>query len=155
MKRLFFVLLAVVALAVLALTLGRSRPGKAFATPDDCLAAYYDAAKDGDGAAYLNCLAAPLRAQTEGRFRDEQALSGWLRQSMQDLKNWVQSAAPAPAGASAEVEVEESWPTGNRRLRFHLQRSGSGWLIDRIESDKERPAPVPYGTDVRQAPEEP
>lgn len=153
-QRLRAVLVLVVALGLVALAVRWSAGRRGFATPADCLEAYGAACLAGDVAGYLSCLGEPLRSETRQCFADDQELAEWLRQTMKDVKSWTQLLAPV-AGSGAEVDVDEVRASGTRRLRFHLEHSGQGWLIVGIEQPRAVPTAVPYGTHISKVPEGP
>src|SRR5262249_19092944 len=86
-------------LAVLALAVIWARHQKRVPTPAECLDAYYEAGRGGDGGRYLRCLAEPLRSQTSGRWKDPQGLAASLRETMKDIKAWVQHGEPVLQGS--------------------------------------------------------
>jgi hypothetical protein len=147
-RRRLLLLLAAAAAAGLAVVLARpARRPAGFATPADCLDAYAAAGQAGDTAAYLSCLAEPLRSETTQRFADERDLADWLRQQMKDVKGWTQRPQSQMA-AAAEVDVDEVRPGGTRRARYRLERQGGGWLIAAVGPAREVPGGVRYGTHV-------
>ncbi len=133
------------------------RPGGrgGFATPVECLDAYAAARQDGDAERYLRCLAGPLREQLRARYPDPARLAEQLREETAGLRGWVQAAAPAVEGNEARAEVDEVRADGVRRLHFRLERSAGGWLVAGVDAPRARPAPIPYGTHVKDASEEP
>jgi hypothetical protein len=155
-RRWLRVALALVAAAVL-LAVALYRPGGrgGFTTPAACLDAYEAARKDGDAEGYLRCLAAPLRAQVRQRFPDPAQLSGALRADAEGVKHWVQPSAPAVQGNMAEADADEVRSDGVRRLHFRLECSGGGWLVAGVDAPRARAAAIPYGTHVKDTPDEP
>jgi hypothetical protein len=150
------VALAVVAAAVVvAVALYRPGGRGGFATPAACLDAYEAARKDGDAEGYLRCLAEPLRAEVRQRFPDPAQLAGALRADTEGVKHWVQPSAPVVRGTVAEADADEVRPDGVRRLHFRLERSGGGWLVVGVDAPRARAAAIPYGTHVKDTPEEP
>jgi hypothetical protein len=143
-------MLGALTLAILAGALAWSlRPGHAgYATPDECLDAYRAARLAGDAPRYRACLAEPLRSETERTYADDRSLADALRRETAGVKSWVEVGAPDVQGERAVATVDEVRATGQRRLRFHLERAGGGWLIARVEKDAERAPDVRYGTRV-------
>jgi hypothetical protein len=130
----------------------RPQPAPRFAAPDDCVAAYADACKDGDATAYLDCLAEPLRSQSRQQAPDAAKLAEQLRASMAEVKSWTQVGPAEVEGATAHVEVDEVRAGGTRRIRFRLERGAAGWRIAGIGAPQDVPAPVRYGTPVGEGP---
>lgn len=154
MKRFRLVGFLLLTLVVLALAVYWSPRPAGYATPTECLNAYWEAGQAGDVARYRSCLGEPLRSAMEQRFPDAAAWAEFLRASVKDIKSWVQLLDSQIQGPAARVDVEEVRLAGKRRLRFHLAHSGSGWLIVAIEQPQEVPALIPYGTHVSKVPEE-
>jgi hypothetical protein len=143
MKRLWLGLLTagVVAGLVAALLLSRpaARPA-GFATPEDCLDAYWDASLAGDVPGLLKCFAEPLRSQHQAGLTAE---SAWRQ--LKGVKNWT-LRDPVLLDAAATVDVELVRRNGKSLLRFHLRRGAGGWLISGIDPPKELPPGIPYET---------
>jgi hypothetical protein len=133
--------LLLVAAALGAALWWSARPN-GFATPQKCVETYRDALVSGNGEAYLNCLAEPLRSEMRGRLTDPA-----LRRSAEGLKGWTQ-LEPEIDGARASIFVDEIRTMETCRTRFRLERSGQGWLIVGIDAPRILPQTVPYGTHV-------
>ena len=143
MKRLWLGLLTagVVAGLVAALLLSRpaARPA-GFATPEDCLDAYWDASLAGDVPGLLKCFAEPLRSRQQAGLSSEGA-----RRQLKGVKNWT-LRDPVVQDAAATVDVELVRQNSKSLLRFHLRRGAGGWLISGIDPPKELPPGIPYET---------
>jgi hypothetical protein len=146
--------LASVTLGLLGLAVHWSKSRAGFATPAACLEAYREACQVGDLERYWNCLAEPLRVQITEQHPNLTELADSLRRDMRQVKTWVQRL-DAPAQSIAQVDVDEVRLDGSRRVRFHLQMIGTGWLIVGIDEPKGVPAGVPYGTHVSKVSDEP
>jgi hypothetical protein len=125
-----------------------------FATPEACLDAFRDARADGNGTAYLRCLAEPLRSETRGKYANEQELGLAIQSEMLGVKSWVVKDRPDSQSSKGTAMVEEGTASSIREMRLQLERSSDGWRIAAIEKVKERPASMPYGTVVGQEPGE-
>ena len=139
----------------LALAIYWSQRQSGFTTPAACLDAYREASRAGDVEKYRNCLAEPLRYETQRQYPDSKELAESLRREMRDVKTWVLLLESESAASTVQVDVDEVRIDGNRRIRFYLQRSGTGWLIAGREEPKRVPAGIPYGTHVSKVSEEP
>ena len=155
MKRLRIIALASVTFVILAFIVYGSKRRPVFETPTDCLDAYREAIVTGEVKQYEKCLAEPLRAKIQRQHSNAHALAEALRTDAQEIKSWIQRDALATAAATVQVDVDEVRPSGNRRIRFQLQRFDAGWLIVGIDQPKFVPAGIPYGTHVSKVPEEP
>jgi hypothetical protein len=153
------VLLAFVTVGLLALIVRWSSPSGSsagadrFPTPEACLDAFRDAKSDGNAAVYLRCLAEPLRSETRRKYRDEQELGLAIWTATKDVKSWAIKERPDAHAEKGTAIVEEVCASGIREVRLQLLRTGEGWRIVAIESDKERPASLPYGTTVGEEPQ--
>jgi hypothetical protein len=146
MKRRRVLVLLTSAAGLLALALlAPPRPPRGFATPAECLDAYRDACKDGDAAGHLRCLAEPLRSQEQATRPEE------LTGRMDGVLSWGRGE-PVIDGAKAYVDVDRVKASGTQRIRFHLERSGGGWLIVRIDRPSDVPTPIRPGTPVGDVP---
>jgi hypothetical protein len=143
-------LLVALTCAVLAGALAWSRRPRptGCATPAECLEAYRDAYRAGDAERYRRCLGEPLRSEARQDYPDDAALAEALRREAQGLKGWVEVGPPDEQEGRATAIVEEVRETGQRRLRFSLERSPGGWLIVHVEKGSERTPEVRYGTRV-------
>ncbi len=137
--------LPIVSIAVALLTAGlllwaRRSTTEASATPEECLDRYYNSLQSCNEDKYSRCFVESHRMRSSGvRFEA-------LCRDNSDLKNLVQVAGPEDDVASRWIDVDEVRVSGIRRLRYHLRRHESGWLIEEIDTARERAAPIPFGT---------
>ena len=145
-------LTAIVALAsgLLALAVYWSHRDRGFATPTDCLCAYYEACQDGDLTKYLSCLADPLRFELRRSVSDGGKLAALLRQ--QAVKNWVVVAEQEGEKPLTSILIDEVRADSIRRVRFRLEHAGGSWVITAVDTLKEKRPPIRFGTDVRNVP---
>jgi hypothetical protein len=148
-KHLRMAILVAVTLLVLALVIVWSRrpAEKGFATPAECLDVYCNASKTGNAERYLSCLAEPLRSEMRQRFPDTGQLGEHLRLGMSNVSTWAQHPEMND-GSSAVINLEEVHGSSGRWIRFHLERSGKGWLITHIGQPEEKPLSFRPGTPV-------
>jgi hypothetical protein len=154
MKWVRILVLAGVTSIPLALAIWWSQRQSGFATPAACLDAYREASRAGDVEKYRSCLAEPLRSETQRLHPDAQELAESLRREMRDVKTWVLLLESESTASTVAFDVDEVCLDGSHRIRFHLQRSGAGWLIAGREQPKLVPAGIPYGTHVSKVSEE-
>jgi hypothetical protein len=151
-------------LALLIVAVRWSLPSKRFASPEDCLGAYYEACLAGDADLYSRCWATPLRSEIRHGLGAQDRSAELLQQKA--VKNWVVVAQPAAALRTSDAEVsmkaqgptsvlvDEVRPAGIKRIRFRLELLSGSWLIIGIERVEERQPSVPFGTEVRDAVED-
>jgi hypothetical protein len=145
--RLLLVALTCLALAGALAWALRPRP-TGFATPAECLAAYREACQAGDAERYRRCLGEPLRSQVRQTYPGDDALAEALRRESGGLKGWVEDGPPDEQGGRATANVEEVRESGQRRLRFELERARDGWHIVGVEKGAEQAPEIRYGTRV-------
>src|SRR3954471_23739588 len=117
-------------------------------TPAECLEAYREACRAGDAARHRRCLREPLRSEVRHACPGDEALAAALRREARGVKGWVEVGPPDEQGGRTIVNVEEVRETGQRRLRFYLDRSPEGWLVVGVEKGAEQTPDVRYGTRV-------
>jgi hypothetical protein len=152
-RRLRLAAVSTLTLGLLALAVHCSHGQKGFATPSDCLNAYYEACQDGNVPMYLSCLADPLCLELHQNFGDSEKAAIMLRQKA--VKNWVVVAKPASKPDVSSIVVDEVWADSIKRVRFQLGFTGSSWLIVAIDPLQDKQPPIRFGTDVRNVPDEP
>src|SRR5262249_3822321 len=101
-----------------------------------------------DAARYRRCLGEPLRSDVQRDYPGDEALAEALRRETRGVKGWVEVGPPEEQGGRVIANVEEVQETGQRRLRFYLERSPDGWLIVGVEKGTERAPEFHYGTRV-------
>jgi hypothetical protein len=134
------------AFALLTVLAYFSWPKNGFVQPTDCLATYYEACQNGDGAQYLRCLAESFRAKTEKEYKAKE-LTTLLKQKA--VKNWVINDRPKGDLRTSVVFVDEVRRDGITRVRFRLERAGKTWLISEVTPIQQSQPAIPFGTDVR------
>jgi hypothetical protein len=138
------------ALALLAVALMLRGKGRLPATPENAVNALFQAAQQGDAAAYLAIMRGTLRASfaaTKSQLGGE-AFAKSLRESVAGIKGIAIARASEISPDEAEVEVELVFADRNERQRFGLVRQNGGWLIDRIDKADPFKPPIPYGASV-------
>lgn len=145
MKQLRIALVAVIVVTVLAAAFFWSRPSKeqGFTAPRDCVEAFYNAAPDKDDERLARCLVPALRSNARQLAAEKKTLMSFVV-SDTDI-----------AGDTARVDVDEIRRGSDeaRRIRFHLEKQKSGWVIGRIGSAETVKLNVPAGTPVTSVPE--
>lgn len=136
----------VVALGLVGVALTLARRGPVYASPADCIEAYYAAIHDNDVDRYLGTLG------KDARSRKPEVHADLLRLARQGLKNWVLVSDPEGEGAERRAEVDEQRPAGRQRVTFHLRLAGGSWHIEGIDPPRPLPEPVRFGTHVSEAP---
>lgn len=127
----------VVTLAVGAVAVLAYRPAeRGFDSPAACLAAYRDAAADGDAATLRRCVA-------DGAVGLEEA-----QRELRAVRHWNQYAAEGD-GNSATIVVDQVRTEGTiHRVRYRLERSRPGWRIVAVGGAEVVRPPVRPGTHV-------
>jgi hypothetical protein len=147
LKRRLRVTVAVsLSIILLAVTLRWSRREIAYATPVDCVSAYYEACHGGNETQYRTCFADSIRSQFVQEPSNQNSFSNRRRQEI--VKNWVVVAESTGGNEDRSILVDEVRADGMRRLRFHLEYSKGSWLIRGIDTLGEQQPEVRFGTDV-------
>jgi hypothetical protein len=147
MKSFRVVIVALLTAALFAgVALWSQRRAVGFASPTECVEAYRDACAAGDLTMARACLGGALRAESE-RSGNAEA----LKREMAGAVGWTQRD-PEISGATAHVDVDRGRRDVEQRIRFRLERRGSGWLIVDIEPPQPLPTLVPHGTHVSKVP---
>lgn len=126
-------------------------------TPEEAIAEFFDAARDGNTRAYLRLTTGELRESLD-QLRKQQGVEtfqanlkrtndGIMGQAMRELPD-------APTGTAA-YEIELIFKDRNEVQTFRLEQSGSGWAIASIEVARVYQPEIAYGTPVFAEPEEP
>ena len=125
-------------------------------TPEKTIAAFFDAARDGDTRAYLRLTTGELRKSLD-QLRKQQGVDTFqanLKRTNEGIMGQAVRELPgAPAGTAA-YEVELIFKDRNEVQTFRLEQSGTGWAIASIEVARVYQPEIPYGTPVFAASEE-
>lgn len=153
-KAILPIVLVAVLVAVAFLLRGGSGGGLP-ETPEAAVNAFFDAAGQGDDAAYLRLTTGEFRdllrqARKEAgpeRFREN------IRQSVAGLKGLATERREEAPGGLQVLEVDLVFADRNEKQRVVVQQQGSGWAIASVEQARMEKPPIPYGTPVFDVPE--
>jgi hypothetical protein len=109
-----------------------------------------DAARAGDGAAYLNCFTGELRQKLE-KTRAEmgaQAFSEYLRRLDAELTGVAVSNFARRNEAEASLRVEFVYRGKNEAQQHRFQRINGVWKIAQVDGAERVNVLVPYGAPV-------
>lgn len=127
------------------------------ATPEEAIAEFFDAARDGNTRAYLRLTTGALRKSLD-QLRKQQGPDTFqanLKRTNDGIMGQaVRELTGAPTG-TATYEVELIFKDRNEVQTFRLEQSGSGWAIASIEVARVYQPEIAYGTPVFAEPEEP
>lgn len=126
-------------------------------TPEEAIAEFFDAARDGNTRAYLQLTTGDLRKSLDQLRRQQGA--GMFQANLKRTNDGIMGQAVrelpgAPIG-TATYEVELIFADRNEVQTFRLEESGNGWAIASIDVARVYQPEIPYGTPVFAAPEEP
>ena len=126
------------------------------ATPEDAIAEFFDAARDGNVRAYLQLTTGDLRKSLD-QLRKQQGTETF-QANMQRTNDGIMGQAVrqlpgAPTGTAA-YEVELIFTDRNEVQTFRLEQFGSGWAIASIDVARVYQPEIAYGTPVFAEPEE-
>jgi len=119
-------------------------------TPEETIAGFFDAARDGDAKTYLRHTSGNLRRALR-QLQKEQGTAGFSRDMQRSLDGIVGQAVkrlPQAPAAMAAFEVELVFTDRNEVQTFLLEQVGSGWAICLIETARVYQPEIAYGTPV-------
>ena len=125
--------------------------------PEGTIAAFFDAARDGNMGAYLRLTTGDLRKSLD-QLRKQQGAETFqanLRRTNDGIVGQAVRPLPGAPSGTADYEVELVFTDRNEVQRFRLEQVGSGWAIASIETARVYQPEIPYGTPVFAEPEEP
>jgi len=127
------------------------------ATPEETIAAFFDAARDGNSRTYLRLTTGELRKSLD-QLRKQQGAETFqanLKRTNDGIVGQAVRELPdAPTGTAA-YEIELIFKDRNEVQTFRLEQTGTGWAIASIDVARVYQPEIPYGTPVFAEPEEP
>jgi hypothetical protein len=146
-------LIAALAAAAFLLRGGDQLP----ATPEETIAGFFDAARDGSTSAYLRLTTGELRKSLD-QLRKQQGAETF-RANLQRTNDGIMGQAvrelPGAPSGTATYEIELIFTDRNEVQMFRLKQVGGGWAIASIEMARVYQPAIAYGTPVFAEPEEP
>ena len=127
------------------------------ATPEETIALFFDAARDGNPRAYLRLTTGDLRKSLD-QLRTQQGARTFqanLKRTNDGIMGQAVRKLPDAPTGTATYEVELIFKDRNEVQTFRLEQSGSGWAIASIEVARVYQPEIAYGTPVFAEPEEP
>ncbi len=127
------------------------------ATPEDAVAEFFDAARDGDTRTYLRLTTGDLRKSLD-QLRKQQGAETFqanLRRTNDGIMGQAVRELPGAPTGTAAYEIELIFTDRNEVQTFRLEQVGSGWAIASIEVARVYQPEIAYGTPVFAEPEEP
>ncbi len=146
-------LIAALASAALLMRGGDQLP----ATPEDTIAGFFDAARDGDARAYLRLATGDLRKSLD-QLRKQQGAETFqanLQRTNDGIMGQAVRRLPGAPTGTAAFEIELIFTDRNEVQTFRLEELDGGWAIASIEVAKVYQPEIAYGTPVFAEPEEP
>ncbi|MBM4044138.1 MAG: hypothetical protein FJ279_03420 [Planctomycetes bacterium] len=152
MQRQLAIVIAAVAIALVLVNAQFKRPAtpQAFGKPEDPVWAMFQAAKDGNVQAYLNCFADEIRARLDREAQEmrPERFGGYLRQGSKDVLGIAVSDLEKLREDEARMRVELTFRDRNEVQKFAVRKLRNGWKIkDMTEAQRVKPV-IPYGTKV-------
>ena len=130
--------------------------GQLPATPEEAIAAFFDAARDGNTRAYLQLTTGDLRQSLDQLRRQQggETFQANLQRTNDGIVGQAVRELPGAPTGMATYEVELIFKDRNEVQTFRLEQSGSGWAIASIEVARVYQPEIAYGTPVFAEPEE-
>src|SRR5262245_24859811 len=128
----------------------RAASGLSEADPKAAIWCVADAARAGDGPAYLNCFDAPLRQNLQKTAAEmgEQKFGEYLKRLNEEITGIAVSDLKLTGEAGANLRVEFVYRGKNEAQQHHLVLRDGAWKIDRLDESERIKTLIPYGTDV-------
>lgn len=120
------------------------------ATPEDAIAEFFDAARDGNTGAYLRLTTGDLRKSLD-QLRKQQGTETFqanLKRTNDGIMGQAVRQLPGAPTGTATYEVELIFKDRNEVQTFRLEQPGSGWAIASIEVARVYQPEIAYGTPV-------
>jgi hypothetical protein len=120
------------------------------ATPQDAIYRMLDAARAGDGSAYLRQYAGEMEAQLRqaAAEKTEADFKSYLQTSNAEIKGVAVSEPKTLPDREVEVEVEYIYQDRNETQRMYLKKYGDEWKITRVSGAERVKTLAPYGSPV-------
>ncbi len=118
--------------------------------PRDTIYTMLDAARDGDGDAYIACHAGEMARQLE-QSRDEMSPQGFARyltERNREIKGVAINEPELATEDQARIRVEYVYQDRNEVQQVYLERLGDDWKITGVDAAERVKTLVPYGTPV-------
>lgn len=127
-----------------------SRQAKKEAEPRDTIYRMLDAARDGDGDAYIECYSGQMeRMLTQSQSEmTAKGFSRYLTDRNREIKGIAISEPEKLSESEVKVRVEYVYADRNEAQYFYLDKLPGGWSISRIDAAVRVETLVPYGTPV-------
>lgn len=116
--------------------------------PEDGIYAMFDAARTGDGQAYLDCFSGPLREQLAATAREDSAakFKAYLLRQNAAVQGFAVTVIDRPNPDEARARVEYVYSDHNEVQNVRLTRKGGRWKIVSMDGAEPVQPLVPYGT---------
>ncbi len=120
------------------------------ARPEDTIAAFFDAARDGNVRAYLRLATGELQRSLDHLRKQQgaEAFQANLRRTNDGIVGQAVRPLPGVPTGTAFYEVELIFTDRNEVQTFRLQQKGNGWAIASIDAARVYQPEIPYGTPV-------
>jgi hypothetical protein len=120
------------------------------ATPQDAIYRMLNAARAGDGRAYLSQYAGEMEAQLRqaAAEKTEADFKSYLQTSNAQVKGIAVSEPRILPDREVEVEVEYIYQDRNETQRMYLKKYGGEWKITRVNGAERVKTLTPYGSPV-------
>jgi hypothetical protein len=141
--------------AAIGLGRGGARPAAEVSTPENCIAAIFRSAQQGDADAYRACFDGEALRQLEHDWSNQPPaeVSQSLAKSVAAVKGFaIQDASdtitPAAASDAVSLAVERVFEHHNEVQYYDLRRTSAGWKVIAVRTRQARTPAIAYGTPV-------
>lgn len=126
------------------------------ATPEETIAEFFDAARDGSTSAYLRLTTGDLRKSLDQlrKLQGAETFQANLQRTNDGIMGQAVRELPGAPSGTVAYEVELIFADRNEVQTFRLEQVGDGWAIASIEVARVYQPEIAYGTPVFAEPEE-
>jgi hypothetical protein len=125
-------------------------PGFNAANPESVIWRMSDAARVGDGEAYLNCFDGELRRNLIKTAAEmgERKFGEYLKRLNEEITGIAVSDLKLTGEAGAVLRVEFVYRGKNEAQQYYLVMRDGAWKIDRVDESERIKTLIPYGSDA-------
>ena len=149
MKRIVAGSITALVLAALLVVAAVRSATPAAQTPEQCLEQMFQAMKEGNVAAYLNCFTGELRDRLELNAKEQatEKFAGYLRETVAPVKGRAVYKTETSGDDQIRLVVDRVYERRQWEYQgYRLRRESGTWKIYAIDPAELHYPPVPYGT---------
>jgi hypothetical protein len=119
---------------------------RASAQPEEGIYAMFDAAREGNTQAYLDCFSGPLREQLASTAKEDGKFKEYLIRQNSAVQGMAVTVIDRANADEARLRVEYVYSDHNDVQNVNLRREGGRWKIIKLDGAQPVQPLVPYGS---------